>query len=236
MTPHSIRRQLQHGGHFAPRSALDEPMSKQLLTEYGITVPSGTVISPQQTVAGDLAGLRPPLALKLISPGVLHKSDAGGVRLHLHDAGEVNAAMRAITEAASAQGHSITGFLLEEMAPEGHEVVIGGLVDSRFGPVIMVGLGGVFIEVLADVAFRVCPIGKHDARDMIGQLRGAAVLAGARGGIVAATHCLVDAMLRVGGRSGLLTELAPVLREIDINPIIVSASGAVAVDARIIVA
>ncbi|MEO7241872.1 MAG: acetate--CoA ligase family protein [Variovorax sp.] len=213
---------------------LDEPAAKRLLAQYGVAVPRSVVLTPGTEVDAALFGLAPPLAMKLIATGVLHKSDVGGVALGLSTAQEAASAIATMTEAAKRHGHPIDGFLLEEMAAKGHELVIGGLIDPIFGPVIMTGLGGVFVEVFADVAFRVCPITGLDAEAMLDELRAAPILAGARGGIVADRKAIVEALLRIGGEDGLLMSCADTLVELDVNPLIVSATGATAVDARVI--
>ena len=128
----------------------------------------------------------------------------------------------------------IDGFLIEEMAPAGQEVVIGGVRDPQFGPLVMVGLGGIFVEVLADVAFRICPIDGRDAGEMLDELKGAAILKGARGRTPVRREAIVDALLRIGGAGGLLMNHADDISEADINPLIVSDQGAVAVDARFV--
>jgi acyl-CoA synthetase (NDP forming) len=120
------------------------------------------------------------------------------------------------------------------MAPPGQEMVIGGLRDPQFGPLVMVGLGGIFVEVLADVSFRICPITRLDAQEMLAELKGAAILKGARGRKAVSQDAIVDALLKVGGENGLLLRHAADIKEADINPLIVSESGAVAVDARFI--
>jgi acetyl-CoA synthetase (ADP-forming) len=120
------------------------------------------------------------------------------------------------------------------MAPPGQEVVIGALRDPHFGPLVMVGLGGIFVEVLSDVAFRICPITRVDAEEMLDELKGARVLEGARGREPASREAIVDVLLRMGGEAGLLMQHASDISEADINPLIVSSTGAVAVDARII--
>jgi acyl-CoA synthetase (NDP forming) len=130
----------------------------------------------------------------------------------------------------------IDGFLVEEMAPQGMELVIGGLRDPQFGPLVMVGLGGIFVEVLQDVAFRICPIERIDALEMLEELKGRALLDGARGQPAVSRQALVDVLLKVGGESGLLMTLGDEIAEADLNPVIVSAHGAVAVDARFILA
>ena len=122
------------------------------------------------------------------------------------------------------------------MAPAGQEIVVGAVRDPDLGPMVMVGLGGIFVEVLADVAFRICPITRLDVVEMLDELKGAAILNGARGRQPVSRDAIVDVLLKVGGEDGLLMQHAGDFKEVDINPLIVSASGAVAVDARFILA
>jgi len=211
---------------------LDEPGSKRLLAEAGIAVPRGVVLDEGADIAAAIAGLRFPLVAKLLSAEVTHKSDVGGVRLGLRDAEEVARACAAIRDAAAAHGHAAERFLIEEMAQPGQEVVIGGLRDPRFGPVVMLGLGGIFVEIFADTAFRVCPIEPRDARSMIEELRSAPLLQGARGRQPVSEDALVSALLAIGGEDGLL--LRHPIAELDINPLIVAPSGAMAADCRIL--
>jgi acetate---CoA ligase (ADP-forming) subunit beta len=175
-----------------------------------------------------------PVVVEVASTEITHKSDVGGVRLGLRGAEAVRAAVEALGANALRHGVPVTGFLVEEMAPPGVEVVVGGLMDPRFGPVLMVGLGGVFVEVFADTAFRVCPIDELDARDMIDELRAAPLLRGARGREPVSEDALVAALLAVGGADGLLLAMGDSLGELDINPLIASAHAAVACDARIV--
>ena len=216
------------------RAALDEAAGKQLLAAYGITVPNSVIVPGVADVEAALKGLKAPVVIKVMSPDILHKSEARAVRLNLRSAEEVAAACQEIL--ASARAHRedarIEGFLLEEMAAGGQEVVIGGVRDPHFGPLVMVGLGGIFVEVLADVTFRICPIERRDAEDMLDELKGAAVLKGVRGRNPVSREAIIDALLRIGGEGGLLMDLAADIQEADINPLIVSESGAVAVDAR----
>lgn len=216
------------------RRALDERAGKQLLAAFGVAVPKSALIQDADEARAACASLRPPLALKVVSPDILHKSDAGGVQVGLADADEVEAAVRAMMKQPAIEGARIDGFLLEEMAPAGQEIVIGGLRDPQFGPLVMVGLGGIFVEVLADVAFRICPITRRDAEEMLGELKGAALLDGARGRAPVSRAAIIDALLKIGGEGGLLMTHAADLAEVDINPLIVSADGAVAVDARFV--
>ena len=218
----------------AKRAALDELAGKQLLAAHGVAVPRSVTIPDAAAAAKAIAGLKPPYVVKVMSPDIPHKSDAGGVRTGLKDAGEVEQAVRAIMAVPQIADARIDGFLVEEMAPAGLEIVIGGLRDPQFGPLLMVGLGGVLVEVLADVSFRICPVTRQDAEEMLDELKGAVLLKGARGRKPASRQAILDALLKIGGEDGLLMTHAQDIAEADINPLIVSENGAVAVDARFI--
>jgi succinyl-CoA synthetase beta subunit len=216
------------------RPALDELAGKQLLAAYGIAVPRSLLVQDAHQARAACDRLQAPLALKVVSPDILHKSDAGGVETGLMNPGEVERAIRMMMKLPAIENARIDGFLLEEMAPAGREMVIGGLRDPHFGPLVMVGLGGVLVEVLADVAFRICPIERIDAEEMLEELKGAALLRGTRGARPVSREAIVEALLKVGGAGGLLMTHAQDIAEADINPLIVSESGAVAVDARFV--
>jgi acyl-CoA synthetase (NDP forming) len=218
----------------AGRGALDEAAGKRLLAQYGIAVPRFEIATGPDDAARAFAALTPPVVVKIMSPDLLHKSDAGGVAIGLESAVAVRDAIDAMAGSPAALDRRIDGFLVEEMAPAGQEVVIGGVQAPQFGPMVMVGIGGVFVELLGDVAFRLCPIDEADAWEMLRELRGAPLLAGARGGQPVSQAAIVDALLRIGGAGGLLLDLAGDVAELDINPVIVSRVGAVAVDARVI--
>jgi acetate---CoA ligase (ADP-forming) subunit beta len=215
------------------RQALTEPESKRVLAAFGLGVPRSHVLRDGDAVGPALAELRAPFVVKVVSPDALHKTEMGGVRVNLADQASVEAAAGEMRSRCIAAGARLDGWLVEEMAPKGIEVVIGGMVDDRFGPVVMFGLGGVLVELMADIAFRICPITRRDAHQMISELRGAPLLNGWRGGIVASRVAMVDALMRIGGAGGLMMSL-PDVAELDVNPLIVSESGAVAVDARIV--
>jgi acetyl-CoA synthetase (ADP-forming) len=214
--------------------ALDEPTGKKILRAGGIRVPRSALVPVGQDLRRAAADLQAPLVLKVVAPGVVHKSDVGGVRLNLRNAQEVATVADELLQALRARGIEHHAWLLEEMAPRGTEVVVGGTIDPEFGPLVMVGLGGIFVEVLQDVAFRLCPIIERDARDMLDELKGSALLRGARGGEPANIDAIVDVLLRVGGEGGLMLRGADEVAEIDINPLIVSREAAIAVDARFI--
>lgn len=216
------------------RAALDELAGKQLLANFNVSVPKSVVVADAGAVAGAIAKLNPPLAVKVMSRDILHKSDAGGVKIGLHNAADVAQAITTMASSPAIKNARIDGYLVEEMAPAGQEVVIGAVRDPDFGPMVMVGLGGIFVEVLADVAFRICPITWLDATEMLEELKGAAILAGARGRQPVSRDAIVDVLLKIGGEDGLLMQYADDFKEADINPLIVSGTGAVAVDARFI--
>jgi len=218
------------------RSALDEIAGKQLLASFGVTVPKSVIAKTAANVAAAIAGMQAPFALKVMSPEILHKSDAGGVKIGLKNATELIEAITVMAAAPQIKVAQVDGWLIEEMAPAGQEVVVGAVRDPNFGPLVMVGLGGIFVEILADVAFRICPITRLDAAEMLDELKGVALLDGARGRVRASRDAIIDVLLKVGGDNGLLMRHADDFTEADINPLIVSADGAVAVDARFVLA
>ena len=218
------------------RTALDEQAGKALLAQFKIAVPQSKVVKNAADAAAAMKALRAPVVLKIMSPDILHKSDAGGVKVGLNSAEEVAAAIEAMAASPKIKGARIDGYLIEEMAPAGQEIVIGGLRDAEFGPLVMVGLGGIFVEVLADVSFRICPITRLDAEEMLDDLKGAAILKGARGRKPVSREAIVDVLMKVGGEGGLLMQHADAIKEADINPLIVSDTAAVACDARFILA
>lgn len=218
------------------RTSLDEAAGKALLADFGIRVPRSRVAADALEAAALAAEFEGPFVVKVVSPDILHKSDAGGVALNLKDAGAVRAAVETMATRPLIAAARVDGWLVEEMVPAGREMVVGGYRDPQFGPIIMVGLGGIFVEVLKDVAFRICPIDAAAAREMLAELKGHALLKGVRGEAAVNEAALVEVMLRVGGADGVLMRHAGEIAELDLNPVIVSPSGAVAVDARVILA
>jgi len=227
-------KQLIAEARAAKRAALDELAGKRLLASFGVSVPTSLLVQDATAAAAACDKLRPPLVLKVVSPDILHKSDAGGVKVGLGNAHEVEEAVRAMMKRPAIEGARIDGFLLEEMAPAGLEIVVGGLRDPQFGPLVMVGLGGIFVEVLADVSFRICPIARLDAEEMLDELKGAALFRGARGRNPVSREAIVDVLLKVGGENGLMMTHGDDIAEADINPLTVSEHAAVAVDARFV--
>jgi acyl-CoA synthetase (NDP forming) len=222
--------QAREGG----RNSLDEETGKRLLAASGISIPKSVVVSGTASAEAAVADLRFPVVAKVMSAEILHKSDAGGVKVNLGSPGAVRAAIETMASTPAIKGRKIDGYLVEEMAPAGQEVVVGMFRDPQFGPLIMVGLGGIFVEVLADVAFRICPITGTDAAAMLDELRGVKLLDGARGREPVPREAIVDVLMKLGGKDGLLMALPEDVAEVDVNPLIVSAWGAVAVDARFV--
>jgi acyl-CoA synthetase (NDP forming) len=216
------------------RGALDEATGKALLSHFGIRTPRSVVVTSAEEGMQQTTGLTAPFVVKVVSPEILHKSDAGGVTLHLADGAAVADAINAMSQKPGIAKAKVDGWLVEEMIPPGREVVIGGFRDPQFGPMIMVGLGGIFVEVLKDVSFRICPIDRTQAHEMLAELKGRVLLQGARGEAAVDEAALLDAMVAIGGATGLLMTLADDIAEVDLNPVIVSAKGAVAADARFI--
>jgi acyl-CoA synthetase (NDP forming) len=218
----------------APGEALSEHASKQVLRAYGIR-PSRDVLCENAAQAVKAAStIRYPVVMKVSSPDLLHKSDLGLVRTGVGSAREVRAAYDDLmrrARRAGGKGARVEGVLVCETVSDGVETVVGVSQDPLFGPVVMVGLGGVFVEVLGDVTFRVPPFGRPEAERMVRELRGFPLLQGARGAKPSDVGALVDAIMRV---QRLATELADDVRELDINPLIVRPRGAVALDALVV--
>ena len=214
------------------RTLLNEVEAKDLLREAGVPVTMTTLAtSPDEAVKqAEAAGY--PVVLKVVSPDISHKSDAGGVKLNLKDAAEVRAAYAAILESCSKHvpGARITGVAVQFMAPQGTEVIVGMTTDAQFGPVMMFGLGGIMVEVLKDVSFRLVPLEEKDATQMLSEIKGKAILDGVRGQPAADLAALKHAILKVSD----FVQAHPEVQELDLNPMFAYADGAIAVDARIV--
>ena len=196
------------------RQALDEATGKTLLSHFGVRTPRSVVVTSAEEGRQRAAGLIAPFVVKVVSAEILHKSDAGGVTLHLADGAAVADAINAMSQKPGIATAKVDGWLVEEMIPPGREVVIGGFRDPQFGPMIMVGLGGIFVEVLKDVSFRICPIDRTQAQEMLSELKGRALLQGARGEAAVNEGALLDAIVAIGGAKGLLMTLADDIAEL----------------------
>jgi acetyltransferase len=199
---------------------------------YGIPVAEwATASSPEEAVqAAERLGY--PLALKVLSPHISHKSDAGGIALGIKDEEDLKRACGEMLSRVQGEASDVPleGFLLQKMISDGREVILGGKRDPSFGSVVMFGLGGVYVEVFDDVAFRVAPLTQEDAEEMIAEVKGSRLLRGIRGEKPSDVEAVVDCLLRL---SQLLQDF-PSVAEVDINPLIVLEEGALAVDARIV--
>ncbi len=217
----------------AGRSAVPEKSAKSLLSAFGITIPQSVIIHDEAEIAAATVTLTPPFALKTASEKIAHKHAAGGVRLGL-DPEALAPALAAMAALPEINPYRKDGFLIEEMIPSGPEIVIGGIVDPRFGPMVMLGTGGVFVEIMQDVAFRFCPLTQNSAAAMLNELRGRKILEDAAGPGDAFPDVIIEALLAVGGPKGFLTTFTDEISELDINPLILSHNRAVAADARIV--
>lgn len=199
---------------------------------YDIPTPKAVLVkSPDE--AYDLADkIGYPIAMKIVSPDITHKSDVGGVRLDIMNREDARIAVKEIFNnvTRNAPDAKIEGVLMYKMAPHGLEVIIGGIRDGVFGPTIMFGLGGIFVEVLKDVSFRIAPITYEEAVEMINEIKSARILDGFRGRPPVDKKAIADIIIKLGK----LMDENPRIESVDLNPVIVYQQGAIAVDVRII--
>ncbi len=214
------------------RTQLTEIESKELLKEAGIPVVEAKLARTKKEAVALSKGLGFPVVLKVVSPDVIHKSDSGGVKLGLNNMAQVGKAYREIRLAVKQHypKAKIKGISVQEMARPGVEVIIGMTKDAQFGPVLMFGLGGILVEVLKDISFRIVPLTKRDAREMIKEIKGYPLLEGYRGQEPADIPLLEDLMVKVSD----FVDKNPEIKELDLNPLFAYKDGAVAVDARVI--
>lgn len=214
------------------RTALTAPEGKRVCDAYGIATP-GEGLATSADHAVELAtSIGFPVVLKIVSPDILHKTEAGGVLVGVDSAEAVRAGYEKILAAAHAYdaGAVIDGVQVQQMVGGGHEVIIGAVTDPTFGKVVAFGLGGTLVEVLKDVTFRLAPLTVHDSLAMLDDIKAAEVLRGARGAAPADRAALSTMIERVGALVADFPEIA----EVDLNPVFASADGAVAADVRII--
>jgi len=216
----------------AKNRSLLEPEAYALLAAYDIPVLDYRLAASSKE-AGAMAGeVGFPVVMKIVSPDVIHKSDAGGVKLNIAD-GEATARgyddiLQAVNEAVPGVG--IEGVLIAPMISGGVEVIMGMLRDPQFGPAVMFGLGGIFVEILKDVVFEIAPVERPEAEQMIKSIKGYPLLAGARGSQASHLESLIDI---VTGLSRLALEL-PEIKEIDLNPVLATPKRSFVLDARIL--
>jgi len=214
------------------RTSLTAPEGKAVTDAYGIPTPSEALAESADDAVALAARLGFPVAMKIVSPEILHKTDAGGVEIGVKSAAEVRAAFTSIVSNARKYDANarILGVQVQQMVPSGTEILIGTVTDPTFGKIVAFGLGGVLVEVLKDVTFRLAPASKDDALSMLDGIRAAEILRGVRGGAAVDRDALADLVVRV---SQLAADF-PNIAEVDLNPVFASASGVMAADVRIL--
>jgi acyl-CoA synthetase (NDP forming) len=215
------------------RTLLNEVEAKSLLKEAGVPVASTTLATTRDEAQAQAEAAGYPVVLKVVSPDIAHKSDVGGVKLNLRDKDAVGAAFDEIVANSkkAVPDARILGVAVQYMAPQGTEVIVGMTTDPQFGPVMMFGLGGIMVEVLKDVSFRLVPLAEKDADQMINEIKGRPVLAGVRGQPPSDVAALKQTILKVSE----FVQQHPEVRELDLNPVFAYPDGALAVDARIVI-
>jgi len=204
--------------------SLTEHQSKELLRLYGIPVTKEDVAKTEQEAVQVAETIGYPVVLKIDSPDILHKTEAGGLRLNIRNRDELIRAYNEVLQNVRTYNPAarVYGVLVHEMVPDGAEVIVGVNNDPLFGPTVLFGLGGVFVEVLKDVSLRVTPLSRDDALEMMRKTKGFKVLGGARGKAKADVHAVADVLVKV---SSLALELEDHVHELDINPLLVHAEG-----------
>ncbi len=214
------------------RLLLNEVESKELLRKAGIRVARAHLAKKPKDAVEVADKLGYPVVMKIVSRDIAHKSDVGGVVVGVENASGVRRAFKEITDRVkkAAPKARVDGIAIQAMAKPGTEVIVGATTDPQFGPVMMFGLGGVFVEVLKDVSFRVVPLEERDAQQMIREINGLPLLQGARGAAKADLPALEKMLMQVSDFVAAHPEIA----ELDLNPVFAYSKGAIAVDARIV--
>ncbi len=228
MVAFSIFDQIKKEG----RTVLTEFESKKVLEQIGVPIVETRLAKTQKEAGLISQEIGFPVALKIVSPEVVHKSDAGGVKLGLNSIAQVRSAYREMIGSIEQKFPDavIHGVSVQKMARPGAEVIVGSSKDPQFGPVIMFGLGGIFVEVLKDVSFRIVPVLEKDAEDMIQEIKGYSLLEGYRGREPANIPALVEMILKLSR----FVEENQQVKELELNPVMTYSDGVLAVDARII--
>ncbi len=222
---------LLSAGQGQPQGRLTDSQSRALLEAIGVTFAPSVLATTLEGALDAAAMVGFPLVLKLDSPTLVHKSDVGGVRLGIADEAELVRQWRELQQVAKAAALPLNGIRVEHQVRGGKEVIVGMSVDPKFGPMVMVGMGGTYVEVLKDVAFRLAPLTTVDAAEVLAELRGFPILRGVRGEPPSDIAALQDLVLRVSA----LASSFPQIAELDLNPVLVlpQGQGVVAVDSRL---
>jgi len=215
------------------RTFLLEPESKQLMKEIGIITTDFQVAKNSKEAIKVASEIGFPVVMKILSPQIIHKTDAGGVKLNINSEKETAVAFKEILVSAKKYDSKaeIRGVLIEKMVKPSTEIIVGVTRDPTFGPAIMFGLGGIFVELLKDVSFRIAPIKVEDAREMIHEIKALPMLQGFRGGPNVKLELIVDVLMKI---SKLSIDYMDDILEIDLNPIFAYEDKILTVDARII--
>jgi acetyltransferase len=205
------------------RATAGDAEAREILEAYGIPLPKSRLARNVDEAVAVAEAIGYPVVMKIASPDILHKTDIGGVKLNLTNASDVRDAFDLIMYRATRHmpDATIWGCQVQQMVKGGKEVIIGMNRDPQFGPLLMFGLGGVYVEALKDVAFRVAPIDRREARELLGEIRAYSLLRGVRGEKPSDLEAIADVLVRV---SHLVTDF-PEIVELDINPLLVFAAG-----------
>lgn len=210
---------------------ITEELAKSVLEHYGVSVPDYSLATNQKDAVSAAKKVGFPLVMKVVSPQILHKTDVGGVKVGLEKTSDVKKTFADMSRRLAKEDAEIKGILLEKMVPKGVELIVGIQNDPQFGPVMMVGMGGIMTEVMKDVAFRMLPITTSDAQSMLGELRGAALLKGFRGSDPIDTKIISKMLVKI---SKMAMDNADYINSIDFNPVVVYPKSYQVVDAKII--
>ena len=223
------------GARAAGRDSLTEIEAKKVFEAYGMPTTKIGLAKTEEEAVKLATQIGYPIVMKIVSPDILHKSDAGGVKVNLKDEAGVREAYNTILKNAKAYkaDADVHGVAVQEMAPWGTEVILGSVNDPTFGPTVMFGLGGIFVEVLKDVTFRVTPVAKPEAEQMINEIRSAAILAGVRGEAPRDRKAMAETVVKY---SSMILDLKDEIAESDANPVLLysEGEGLRVADARII--
>ena len=214
------------------RKSILEHDAEKIAQAYGVPVAKSIIATTESESIYLMKKLGGPVVMKIVSPDVLHKTDVGGVLVNIRTPSEARAAYRQIRKNVSTKNKKakIIGILLQKMVPQGKEFVVGGIRDPQFGPTVMFGLGGIYVEIFEDVSFRLAPVSDNEATAMMNELKSSVLFRGFRGAAPLDTLAASNVIKRVG-QMLLDNEM---IQSVDINPLFIYAGGATATDVRII--